>query len=44
MQKVLAVTAGRKSGNSEILAKEVLMIAEEHGAEGLTFAGTDFIS
>jgi multimeric flavodoxin WrbA len=27
------VTAGRKSGNAEILAKEVLMVAEEHGAE-----------
>ena len=33
MRKVLAVTAGRKSGNCEILAKEVLMVAEEHGAE-----------
>ena len=33
MQKVLAVTAGRKSGNCEILAKEALMVAEEHGAE-----------
>ena len=33
MKKVLAVTAGRKSGNCEILAKEVLMVAEEQGAE-----------
>jgi multimeric flavodoxin WrbA len=33
MKKVLAVTAGRKYGNSEILAKEVLMVAEESGAE-----------
>ena len=33
MKKVLAVTAGRKSGNTEILAKEVLMVAEENGAE-----------
>jgi multimeric flavodoxin WrbA len=33
MKKVLAVTAGRKHGNTEILAKEVLMIAQENGAE-----------
>jgi multimeric flavodoxin WrbA len=33
MNKVLAVTAGRKYGNTEILAKEVLMIAQENGAE-----------
>lgn len=33
MKKVLAVTAGRKYGNSEILAKEALMVAQESGAE-----------
>jgi multimeric flavodoxin WrbA len=33
MKKVLAVTAGRRTGNTEILAKEVLMVAEEHGAD-----------
>jgi multimeric flavodoxin WrbA len=32
MKKVLAVTAGRKHGNTEILAKEVLMMAQESGA------------
>lgn len=31
--KILAVTAGRKNGNGEILAKEALMRAEELGAE-----------
>ncbi|MFT5873835.1 MAG: multimeric flavodoxin WrbA [Clostridium sp.] len=31
--KILAVTAGRKNGNGEILVKEALMRAEELGAE-----------
>ena len=31
--KILAITAGRKLGNTEILAKEALMAAEELGAE-----------
>jgi multimeric flavodoxin WrbA len=31
--RLLAITAGRKLGNSEILAKEVLMTAENLGAE-----------
>lgn len=31
--KILAVTAGRKNGNGEILAKEALLRAEELGAE-----------
>ncbi|OMF45807.1 flavodoxin family protein [Paenibacillus peoriae] len=31
--KILAITAGRKNGNGEILAKEALMRAEELGAE-----------
>lgn len=31
--KILAVTAGRKNGNGEILAKEALMRAEELGAQ-----------
>lgn len=31
--KILAVTAGRKHGNGEILVKEALMRAEELGAQ-----------
>lgn len=33
MKKVLAVAAGRKNGNSEILAKSVLMSVQEQGVE-----------